>query len=465
MKNRILTGPISRLLPQIFYMPDTGGGAGGGGAPAGGAPAGGDGGAGGDPGAGGGGDGDPNAGILDFTPPPMDDLKGDLTGGDPKKPIVKKDDPKPAPKGGEPKPKPAAPDPFDDPETPVAKLREGYKATKGELEKANTELAEMKKRLEAGDPRIADAQRERDAIKADLEKERERIKGLEEENYMRNPEVTKEVTELDRSYREEADNFFDLMPALNHSNVGSLIVEFDKLPRGTPEYAAALDAFRAKVNGILGGTDETKVDGLAQALQFIQKAHGSAVKRTALVKSIRETAGQRHFDAINGGYTRAKKSIDAGIEAGFTVAPEMKDPYVPNVIVAGIDEVLGPEKAAAHDKNIKEFVSLVFAGHPPRRDADYSGMSPEQIRESRAKEADQVRKAREIAPQVMTANLRLARRVPYLLMKLKAQEEALAKYAAAEPGDPDAGGGGGGGEGYDNLAEFQAPDPHALKLG
>jgi hypothetical protein len=457
MKTKILYGSISRFIPQFFYGPDAGGGSGGDGGAAG---AGGDGGAaaggaagdagaaGGDGGAAG---GDGSADFDGFKPPALGDV--DFSKTDPAPPVPKVD------------PKPTDPPPTDPKKgkgTPQPKAPDGSPAAlRAELDALKKEKSEWEAKSKIDDPRIAAAIAERDKFKTDHEAATKQIADYEKRLLLADPAVRQKLEAFDLEYQKKAGRFYTSVPSMDQNRVHALAQEYAKLPFNKPEFAKALEDFEGKVNLALGGTDEKEHRSLERTLDWIRDNVDSSSERAKLSKEVTENAEKIARDSQVQGYQATKKGVDDLLKAAFEVPENLTDATHPRVALKNFDTALTPEQIAAIDKDIPEFVRLVFAGTPPRTDADFAGMQPEQIREIRQREAANELKARHHAVDIMANGLRALRRFPTLMKELARLRDRVKETAAGDPGADGGGEGGGaagGAAGDDNLTNFVPRD-------
>lgn len=453
MKHNILYGPISRFLSHVFYPADAGAGDGGGGnGDAGAADGGGGGAAGGDAGAAGGQGGD-GAGEFDgFKPPALGEVD------------FSKAEPAPAPKPGDPKPgdpKPGDPPPADPKKgkgTPQPKAPDGSPAAlRAELDALKKEKSDWEAKSKIDDPRIAAAIAERDKFKTDHEAAAKQIADYEKRLLLADPAVRQKLEAFDLEYQKKAGKFYTSVPSMDQNRVHALAQEYAKLPFNKPEFAKALEDFEGKVNLALGGTDEKEHRALERTLDWIRDNVDSSSERAKLSKEVTENAEKIARDAQVQGYQSTKKGVDDLLKAAFEVPENLTDPTHPRVALKTFDTALTPEQIAAIDKDIPEFVRLVFAGTPPRSDADFAGMQPDQIREIRQREAANELKARHHAVDIMANGLRALRRFPTLMKELARLRDRVKETAAGDPGADgggEGGGAGGGGAADDNLTNF-----------
>lgn len=409
-----------------------------------------------DPGTGGGdtgGGGDPNADILSFEMPDPSAVAADIIkgktpgeGGDPKAtPAVKP----PAVKPPEKKVEPATPPPKDE---PIAQLRNSYETLK-------KEHAELKQRVEAGDPRLKALEAERDAAKKDLDEQRKRAETLEQQQALNNPAVVKELREADGKYQGDADKFYRAVPEISHATVSQLVNEYSKLPFNSPDYRAAREAFDVKVNRLLvgDGADENAVSRkLEKTLDWIESSHEYALERPRIEARVRTNARQLAHDHESKTYGEKKTHLSGLIQKAMNVPEGMdkSDPHHPQVVLKNFDSNLTPEQVASFDKGIAEFVELAVNGVPPRTETDYAGLTPQQIQERKATEAANVQAAKDHLVHVAVNGLKALRRIPTLYALLAKYKEIAGKRV---DGDPPEGGGTGDNPDAGDLTKIEFP--------
>lgn len=456
MKTSILTGRIG--APMIFFGNEPAGGGGGGGA--GGAavaapPAGGE----------GGGDGD--SAIMDFTAPNIDDVAAHLSKKGSDTPEPKPGDKKPAAKPA-PAVKKEEPKPGEGGE-PVAKLREGYEALKKEHE-------ELKAKHGAGDPRVKVLEAERDAARAEHAAEKKRVEEFEHRRLMSDEAIAEQMKPFDQPYDEKATRFYRTVE-ISHPIVKALTVEYSKLPPGTdPNYHKQRAELAKVVNRTLlkDKWNAEDVDSnpqhpdLAKTMDWLEETYQFAIARDRKWKEVSGNARKIVEEGELKGFRGRKTDFDKRLDDALKVPDglDKTDPAHPKVMMAAFDKILKPEEVTALDKGIREFVELAVLGTSPRTAADYVGMTPEAVAQSKAAEAQRVELAKAYVPDALFNGIRALRRVPTLMKLLAKYQARLGEKIDGEPPDPNNPGGGGGDddEAGDDLANFKAPDLSKLKI-
>lgn len=415
------------------------GGAGGGGGGSG--DAGGAGGGGGDSGGGSGGDGSGDD-ILTFEAPDAGAIADELAG--------KSKQPAPPPKKDPPKPPPAVKPPTGK-EEPVAQLRNSYETLKKDHE-------ELKKKLEAGDPRLKTIESERDAAKKELDEAKRRNEDFETKLALSNPAVVKELKDLDDGYHKDADRFYRGVPEIDHSTVSQLVKEYTLLPFNKPEYLKARGEFEAKVNAALGGDDNSESRKLGRTLEWIEKSAEFSLERPKIVAKVQGNARKLQVEAETKGFGERKTHVSGLIQKALTVPEGMEktDPHHPQVVLKRFDEGLTPEQISQFDKGIVEFVELAVNGVPPRTEADYAGLNPQQVAERQHAESQRVQAAKDHLVTISVNGLRALRRLPTLYALLAKYKDLAGKQREGQP--PEGGNGEGGDGSADDLRDFRAPE-------
>ena len=263
------------FCPRIrFLEPDAGGGSGGEGG-------------GGDPGGGG---GDANTAVLDFRAPDVNiasdfmldkpgiDLEKATAPAKPAKPVTKKPEvTPPAPKPGEKPPQNGEP--------PVKQLRD-------ELETLKKERDELKAYREQGDPKVKEVEAKLKEKETEIAEAKTSIADYERKLALADPAVTAKLRDNDQLYDRDAAKFYTSVPEIDNRTVNQLVLEFNALPFGKPEYRQARAEFEAKVNTALGGTDDQEHRKLERALNFIERSHEYAVERPKIVQEVPEFGAQ-----------------------------------------------------------------------------------------------------------------------------------------------------------------------------
>jgi hypothetical protein len=378
---------------------------------------------------------DPNADILSFDMPDAgaiaaDILKGetpDITKG--KKPAappaVKPPEPKPA-EPGKTQPKPG--------EEPIAQLRSSYETLKAEH-------TELKKRVEAGDPRLKALEAERDAAKKELDSEKKRTADYEQKMALENPAVVKELRDADAKYNGDAAKFYRSVPEISHPVISDLVTEYAQLPFNKPGYADARNAFEAKVNRALGGDDTNHSRKLEKTLEWIEASYDYGIARPGIEQRVRQNARKLSFEHEQKSWGEKKTHVSGLIQKAFGVPEGMDktDPHHPQVVLKRLDEGFKPEQVAAFDKGIAEFVELAINGVPPRGESDYAGLTPQQIEERKAVEGQNVAAARDHLVTIAVNGLKALRRLPTLYALLAKLKEKSGSVIEGEPPDPGTG--------------------------
>lgn len=439
---------ISYQFPgfNIYRDPDTGGG--GSGTPpssASGESAGGD----------GGGDGD----LLTLAAPDIDVAAAFASGKSEAPPEPgKKDAPKPAPK---PPAKPGAPPEPKSGEPPAAQLRKELEATKAEL-------ASLKTRIEAGDPRVKDLEAAVKAKEAELGSEKTRAEQYRERLLLMDPSVAEELVTLDSGYNKKAGSFYRSVTEIGQPQVNALVEEFARLPHGKAEYGAARQQWEAKVNEALGATDGAEHRKLERAIAFIEETYDFAVDRGQAERKVRAEASTREFEGSVKGYSTKAIRVDDLIKRAGEVTPDMEtsNPLHPDVVLKNFLSVLTEEQQAKMKQGIPEFIRLAIAGLKPRSQADYAGLSPDQIAESRATETARAQTAQDHAVRVIHQGALALRVMPSMWKEIQRLRAKVKEDADGAPPDPSGNGGDsqGGGDEMTELKNLRAPDVSKLSF-
>jgi hypothetical protein len=389
-----------------------------------------------------------DADILSFSAPDAGAIADEIIKG--------RSTPDPGKKGDatSPPPPPPPPKPGEKPKgegSPVEQLRTQYESTKRELD-------DLKKKYEAGDPRIAAAIAERDVAKKELDEERKRLGEYEQRLALTNPEVTKELRELDDTWKAEADRFYNAVPDIDHSRAMALVSEYAQLPFGKPEYKAARDAFEAKVNSVLGADEGTTHRKLDKTLDWIERSYQYGKDRPAVEKRVSDNARKLHLESEGKSWTQKKTHVSTLAQKALAVPDDLvkNDPLHPKVVLKNFDAELDPEKVKLIDKDIVEFAELVMAGASPDDDSKYVGMTAQQISESKAKQGERMNRARDHAVDVIINGMRAMRRLPIMMQMLAKYKEKAGKLINGDPPDPGASGDGTG-TGDNDLTKIELP--------
>jgi hypothetical protein len=427
-------------------------------------PAGGDGGdpggGGGDPGGGGGGE-HASDDVLSFKPPEVDDVMKDIGGlGDP---AVKKEEPAGGKKPEKKEPpvpakKETAPDPAD--KTPAGLLRAELHATKSEREQLKTELEALKTQYAAGDPKVVEAQAELKKKDAEIAEVKKRADEYEMHAIISNPAFAPEIKAMNEGYDKDAVQFYRGVPEINQDRVNSLLGEYHKLPFGKENYADARAQWEEKVNESLGATDGNTHRKLDRVVEFIEKTHDFVKERGEKWTEVQKNYRGKAIESDKRLYSERAKHVDELLTKAREIPEglEKADPLHPKVVLKAIDSVLKPEHVEQLDKGIDDYVRLVMTGVAPRTDADYTGMTADQITESQTREIKAYETARDHSADALRNGLRAMRRIPYLMAELQRLRAKVKEENGGEPPDPTKNGGGGGGGGNDDdLTNFKAP--------
>lgn len=420
---------------------------------------------GGDNGDGGTGDGgDPNASILDFKAPDID-LTGDVLTGK-KEGDITTPPPvaKPEPKAKAPAPAPKAPVPPKEPvgdgvNPPVKQLRD-------ELATVKKERDELKLYREKGDPKLAEVEAAVKAKETEIAEAKERLADYERRLAMGDPEVTKKLREFDGAYEKDASKFYTRVPELQTSQVHALVGEYDKLPFGKPGFREAHAEFEAKVNEALGAAEGMEHRKLTQALEFIERTHEAAVERPKLLAELNGSALQmkQKFDIERHG--KEVSTVKAHIEEAAKIPEgiEKTDPFHPKVTLKAFMDTLPEADQAKFTKDIPEFIERVMGGPKPRTEADYAGMTPDQVKQSKAAEAEKHQFDRKIAVDVMFNGLKALRILPALVKDWQRMRERLKGELEGAAPDPTGGAEGGDSGAGDDIKTFKAPNLDTVNI-
>lgn len=402
-------------------------------------------------GADGGGGNASDADIMEFTPPDLGAGLAAITGKteDPVKPA---EGAKPPVKPVDPPAKPAGKSAG---EPPAAQLRQ-------ELEKVKGELANARATMEKGDPRLADLQKEVEDRKAEIvniAKERdEKLKEYETRLAIADPRVTAKLKDLDSNFDRTANQFFTRVPELNQAGLNQLVAEYAKLPFGKPEYREARAEFEKKANTLIGGSDEADHRKLGSTLEMVEKTFDFLNERRTVDQDIRTNAHKLRSDAESADYSKSLDFVKTNLAKAKTMPEglDKSDPFHPKVMLDVFQNSL-PDKGAALEAGIDDFIQLALVGPKPRPDADYAGMNPAQIAESRATERTQHETARAHSVDVMRNGLRALRLFPALVKEIQRLGELHKQNGSALPPDPTGGNGGDNSAAADDVANYQAP--------
>lgn len=444
---------ISYKFPgfQIFFDPDTGGGGGGGGAGGSGSPEGGGG-----EGAGGGGGGDSD--LLTMTPPDIDATNAFLQGKADAPPAPGKKDGAPAPKKDAPAPAPKKDGQTNEP--PANQLRK-------ELEATRAELADAKKRLEAGDPKVKELEGSVTAREKELSDLKQRAEDYRQRLLLHDPNVAEELVKLDTDYNARAGKFYRSVVEMGQPQVNALVQEYHRLPFNKPEYAEARRNWEAAVNTALGAQEGQDHRKLAAAIDFLEETHDFAIKRGDVEKSVRSSAQTREFEGQIKGYTAKSERIDGLLKKAGEVPDDLAkaNPMHPDVVLGNFLKVLSEEDRKKLTAGVPEFVKFAQAGLKPRSAADYSGMSPEQIAESRAEEEQRYNVAQDHATKILHQGAIALRVIPSMWKEIARLRAKVGETRDGRPPDPSEHGdaGGGGGE-DDDLRTLTVPDVTSLRF-
>jgi hypothetical protein len=405
---------LLRVTMCFFAPPDDGGGAGGGAAvaepPATGAP-----------------DGD--ADVLNFQMPDMGAALKEITGKDvtptpaPAKPPEKKDPPvveKPAVE--------KKPEPVKDP--PAKQLR-------AELDSIKAERDELKKKLEAGDPRLVEAQNAVKAKEEEVADARKKLTEYEQQTIRQSDAVREPLRKLDEAYGRDATKFFRSVTEIDQSTLNSLVRTYAALPFGKPEYKEARAEFETKLNETLGGTEEREARKLGATLDFIERSWDWANERAQTEKEVNGKAAKIYSDAQTADYGKKRDFVRTNIEHAKAIPEDMEktDPWHIKVLLDKFSKTMG-DKLPEFEKNIPEFVEQLFAGQAPRSEEDYAGMTPQQVEESRAAEAERHEKIRSTGIEITYNGLRAMRLFPALWKEYQRLAEKVKEKTDGDPPDP-----------------------------
>lgn len=405
--------------------------------------------------------GDPNADILSFTPPDIGNVGDIITGkkdGDLNAPAPGvTPEPKPAPK--EPAPKPgAAPSKAAPAEPPAKQLRD-------ELEAVKKERDELKTKYEAGDPRLKEVERAVKEKEDEIKEAKTKLADYERRLAMADPAVTKELQVKDTEYDGAAQKFYSSVPELTTPQVHSLVREFDKLPFGKDGYREAREAFEAKVNLALGAAEGAEHRKLERALEFIERSHEYAVERPRLVSEIEKSALQLKTKAEIESFSKQQAAVRERIAQAKTVPEDLRasQPFHPRVMLDTFSKALSPEQNADLENGLSEYVELIAAGVRPKTDADFVGMSPQQIHEARSQDLERMEMAKASLPDVLFQGLKALRLFPALVKDWQ-RLSAKVKEDEINPPDPTLGGDPAAGGDPNDLKSFKAPDLATLQF-
>lgn len=404
-----------------------------------------------------------DADLIDFAAPDIGDIGNVLkNGGDLPKAGSKKKEPEPKNEPEtNPEPKKGAKEPKNTDskgEPAVASLRKAYESLKAEHE-------ELKKTHSAGDPRVKALEAERDSARKDLEDARKRVTEHEERSLLGNPAVRKQLDDMDSEYNSKAGRFYSRTPELDHPTVQRLTQQFARLPFGTPQYKEAFAQFEQIVDEALGGDGVTTHRKLQSTMDWIEETYDFAKRRPQVERDIHSNARKLFTESQTREYTSRRDHISSLIKRAGEVPEEMEktDPFHPRVVLKQFDSGLSEEQIAKLDANIPEFIHLAINGVAPRSEADYVGMTPEQIQESQARESQRIQMAKDHMVDALHLGMRAARRIPYLIKELAKYKELANKNAQAEPPEPGNGGDSSPSE-EDDLQNYKAPDLNKLSF-
>lgn len=388
--------------------------------------------------------------FADFTPPDIDfaALGEKKSGGDPAPKAGEKPAEPATPKPGE-KPVPAAPVVKD---PPAALLRK-------ELETSKAALAAAEKRLQEGDPRLKQYQDDVKAARAELEAERKKSTEYEQKLAVMDPRVTAKVAELDSAHDAVLGKFFLRVPEMDQSSLTALTRQYYQLPFGKEGYPEALRAFEAAVNKQLGGDEITEHKRLPQALEMIEKTFDFLNQRRELEGEIRKNALSLRAAADEQEFGKTKGFISEKLQFAQSVPEELEktQPFHPKVVLKHVLGAMTPEQKAQTVKGIPEFIELAMGGVKPMGDADFAGLTKEQIAEARELDTAKREHARGGAIDMIYNGAIALRTIPSLWKEIERLNTALSARAAADPDDPTRGAEGGGGGDSSDIRDFKAP--------
>lgn len=434
---------------MIFFPPDTGGGDGGGGAAIAEPTAGGEG-------------GDPNADLMTFDAPSLEhveefikDKRADVPPAPPKTPKkvdAKVDEPKPVAK---PEVKP------DD------QIHEPKNSTlRAELAAVKKERDDLKASLEKGDPRLKEIEESVKAKETEIKERDTKLADYERRLALANPEVTKKRDELFAAYNRDADKFHR-SSTIDQEGINALTIEFAKLPFGKAEFKDARLEFEKKVNEALGGTDEQESRKLQSTLDYIERTYDFVKDRDAVNAEINSSAVQKQREYQSTEYGKKASFVKERIEIAKKPPEGMKEsnPFHPKVMLDIFEGLMPEEQRKEFTNGVPEFVELVMAGPRPRNDADYVGMTPAQIKESKAAEDHRYETARGHAVDVMYNGLRALRMFPAMVREVQRLREKVKEGNDTTPPDPTKTGGASESHGGDDdLRDFKTPNLDDLRL-
>lgn len=405
---------------------------------------------------------DPISSITSYEPPAIDLGEGAgraFGAGD-----TPSNEPAPAPaqKKEEPKPKEPPKEQKDAKgEPPAAQLRRRLQEVEkerdektGSLTKEIETLRAERDTLRDNHPRVKEIDQELAAARKELQEVKARAEDYEKRALLSDPYVAKEVVELQEKFKGEQGRFFQRVPELAPAQVHSLLLAYENLPFGQPEYREKRQEFESQVEEALGSS--RKVDTV---LDFLEGCREYDRNLRQTVQSVQKDAFKRKFDGERQDYEKKATRVKDLIAKAVAVPEglEQSHPYHPRVALSKLDAALGQDKVQELDKGISDFVLRVMAGMAPRADEDYGNLPPEKIKAAKDDDQQRWERDRDVAVQMLVEGERWRRRGPGLVKELQRLYEVLGSREKAVPPDPTSNGGQERSSGEEELAVPEIP--------